>query len=193
MRFVFSLILICVTTYFNPISASHSKGGYISYNYVGPGSIVGTHQYEVLVLLHRGCIYHQRNLKNSTWEIEAKCSSSGASQKFNIPFYSYVSKPGERASNYGKRDISSICRSRTSTCNDSLGLYGHEEFLFKGIITLGSCNSWKITAKSATPRSRVHNFNGTGFINLITNINNTSFPANNSCRFPKIQKAISNA
>jgi len=186
-RLAFSFLTFLLFS-FSSIYGSHIAGGSIQYSYTGPGTTPGTHKYEIRVGIYRWCA--GANIAGTTQTITAKCTATGATQTFNIPVYTYVSKPGERPANQGKRDVSDLCRSKISRCHSTSGAAGFEELIFKGTITLGSCNSWEITSKTNKSAS---SFNSTGQETLRAIFNTNAYPVNSGPLYPNENKPLTNA
>ncbi|MBD77826.1 MAG: hypothetical protein CL840_02640, partial [Crocinitomicaceae bacterium] len=175
------LAIVLIFSICSTATASHMAGGSIKYTYAGPGTTPGTHKYEIRVGIYRWCA--GANITGTTQTITAKCTATGATQTFNIPVFHYVAKPGERPANNGKRDVSDICRQKSSRCIGSTGVSGYEELIFKGNITLAACNNWEITTMTVCCRNPLQNFNANSSIQLKTIFDTKTFPKNSAPKF----------
>jgi len=188
-----TLILIISFFFFinNSVEASHEVGGVIKYTYQGPGSVAGTHKYKVILGIIRDC--NSSSTPAYTQRITAVCMPRGTNLiVHNAPRVYYVSKPGERPANFGAKDISDLCRNKSSKCLNRFNPGGYEVKYYETIFELPACNYWEIyMSPSQCCRIRTTNMTGSYFA-PVTRLNNTSFPLNNSPIFSDEVKPIPN-
>ncbi len=178
LKIVLLLGLICFLG--NELHASHFAGGSIKYTYVGPGSLPNTYQYKITVGIIRYC--GGAGFNNQFQAVQARCSSSGAVQTYNLPKVNYVPGPGERPAPNGAKDVSDVCRSRATNCSTPTGATGYELYTFEQVITLAQCNSWIFTTTTPCCRNPSVNFanSSSNPVHLVTTFNTLDFPKNSA-------------
>ncbi|UTW64257.1 gliding motility-associated C-terminal domain-containing protein [bacterium SCSIO 12741] len=179
--FIKLTLLLCLMIFFGmEAEASHFAGGSIKYTYVGPGTAPNTYQYRITVGIIRYC--GGAGFNNQFQAVTATCSSSGATQNFNLPKVNYVPGPGERPAPNGAKDVSDVCRKRQTNCSSANGAKGYELYTFEMVVTLSQCNSWVFTTTTPCCRNGSVNYpNSNGNpIHLVTTFNTLDFPKNSA-------------
>ncbi|UTW64258.1 T9SS type A sorting domain-containing protein [bacterium SCSIO 12741] len=159
------------------LNASHISSGALQYDYVGPGSVPGTHKYRVRAEIFRDCA--GANFTNNNVVLTATAGSSVTTYTLNRVVY--VAKPGMRPANFGNRDITDLCSAKSSRCASTSNVSGVESHMFEGEITVGSAQL--LTLTFTTPCCRAGSINTTSNTGTYTaTLHKNKFPKNSSPR-----------
>lgn len=170
-------ILLCAIFFHNNVTASHTTGTTMRYDYVGPGIKAGTYKYRITVYTVRDCkgiAYNQSCLLGGSY-LWAKCVNSGTFiDSIPLTWKPYIPQVGDRPNSRGAKDVSNVCSKKKSSCelNSRVGPGGYEVFLMEAEVSLPACNAWEITYRSCeccAPSSG--NFNGGAYNVAQTQIN----------------------
>jgi len=178
-------VLFAFTLFLNfnyEATASHVSGGSIKYTYIGPGTVAGTHRYKVVLGVYRDC--NGMRYTTTSERITAVCMPGGTPRIVQTaPKVNYVPKAGERPANMGAKDVSDICRSKSSRCLANGNPGGYEVNFYETIFQLPACNYWDIyMSPSQCCRNGTTNSTGSYFA-PVTRLNSVNFPLNSSPNF----------
>ena len=111
-------ILFAFTLFLNfsyEATASHVSGGSIKYTYLGPGTVAGTHRYKVVLGVYRDC--NGMRYTTTSERITAVCMPGRTPLIVQTaPKVNYIPKAGERPANLGAKDVSDVCRNKSTKC-----------------------------------------------------------------------------
>jgi len=175
-------LLIVIACLFNlETTASHIAGINMRYDYVGNDpNLAGNYLYKITKSTYRRCNGIALNCGVNQDRIYLECSATGAKLG---PIYlqntAYIPKPGERLNANGARDISTVCALKQTNCQSPTGTFGNEEYFSEAIVSLPSCQVWRVygTICQAGGNSGYSNFYGTGGIAAEVYINTNWFPS----------------
>lgn len=154
-----------------PVSATHSMGGDITYE------CLGNNQYKVMLNFFRDCngVEAPTNCNNGR---RFRIISAACGADFTACF-----------SLESVEVITPICASAPDVCNDPSGVYGVERYLFSKVIDLsawaGCGTDWKFEWELCCRNNAITSLNNPGSRNLYLSatLDNTVVPCNESPRF----------
>jgi len=196
------LIFICLCFAVNSAQAANPAGGNITYKYVGPGTVAGTHIYYVEVSIFQDC--QSLSTRANTLRITANCGSTTNNHTLNyVPFVAPtpypIGGPYRAITLYGRMDaeeVSDLCdnvlnpsKSINSSCRTTRqGIPGYVKFIYAGNITISTCNYWTFGVSAGCCRAASVSLTGRGTIYLEAQFNNLGFPKNSAPAFSSLLK-----
>lgn len=144
------------------VNATHVSGGDITYR------CLGNNQYEVTLSLYRDC--SGAGLSNSaTVRFQSDCG-----QNFTRSF--------NRISNTEISQLNPVCLSGFSTTCNGGNVPGMQAHVYRGVVTLPPCNSWRMSFGLCC-RNSTTNVNGQPDYFVRSTLNSVTAPCNNSPTF----------
>jgi len=178
----YTIILLISFFFFinNTLEASHVRGGNIRYTHLGPGSVAGTQKYKVVYGVFRDC--NGIDYSTTSERITAVCRPGGSPRIVKTAYkVNYLPKVGERPSNRGAKDVSDICRSKSSRCAGNGNPGGYEVNYYEAVFELPVCNYWEMyTGPSQCCRNTSSNINTGNYYIPLTRLVSTNAPKNSS-------------